>query len=135
MWLRFFLISALKWIVSFIVVGILLRYVMPSAWSGFQIAAPMWVVAFFLSFFFAEWALQKTLPGKHETIMLLAIWLIVGYTFHIVYAFFVFSNVLVIANSPDLHITYLFEAAGVVLAAYAVRRRKIKSTLGEGLSE
>lgn len=133
MWPRFIGFSVLNWITNIILVMVLLRFAVPGTFRGFALAAVPWVVSFVLAFFFAELAFHTKLPGRRETMTLIVIWLIVGYSFHLLYALVVFQNVLVVLQSPDLHLTYVFEVAAILLAGYVIRRRKIKATLGEGM--
>jgi len=133
MWLRFFLISLARWVVDIVLVGFLLRLVIPDTWSGLATAVPIWVVSFLLAFAIAEWAFRRHIPTKHDIALLIVLWLVVGYALDILLAYFLIGSALVVAKSTDRHMTYLFEIGAILLAAYVTRRRKLKETLGEGM--
>jgi hypothetical protein len=135
MWFRFVWISLLNWTTNLVIVMVLLRFILPDSLHGFVLAIIPWAISFVLAFAFAELAFRPKLPGKNEAAMLVILWLVIGYSLHILYATFILNNALVVLRAADLHITYAFEVAGILCAAYVTRRRKIKEVLGEGLSE
>lgn len=134
-WLRFVWIALLHWITNLALVMAVLRFALPQGLRGFALAAIPWLLSFILAFFYTEWAFRHTLPDRRTTVLLLCLWLVIGYSLHLFYAAYMFNNVFVVLRSPDLHLTYLFEIAAILLAAYVTRRRRIKAALGEGMEE
>ena len=57
-----------------LVVFAMLKYLVPSEWSGMAMAAPIWIVSFFLAFALAEWALHQDVPKKNTVALLLTNW-------------------------------------------------------------
>ena len=133
MWLRFTLISLLKWFAQLTASALIVRYVMPAGWSGYAISAPMWLVNFGLAFGFAEWAYRKTLPGRRETIRLLICWMVVTITLQLLFAQFFLGSVLYFTGSLEMYVQLLLEVLAILLAARVTRKRKMNKVLSEGI--
>jgi hypothetical protein len=135
MWLRYLIVSFFKWLVNLFAVSLLFMYVLPSTWGGYALSFPAWIVSFIVAFACAELAFGKELPGKRETLRLLAVWMVVSLTLQILYAWFFFGTVSPVVRSLDVYVQYVLEIFAIVLAAYLTRRRKIKWELGEGMED
>jgi hypothetical protein len=135
LWLRYLGISFLKWVVTYAATALLIVYVLPKNLSGYGLAAFAWLVAFGISFACAEWAFSIQIPGKRETAMLVAIWMVVTLSLFILYFWYFFGTVSPFIYSVDTYIQLLLELLAILLAAYLTRRRKIKAAFGEGLAE
>ncbi len=130
---RLFSIVLLQWVTNLFAVLVLLQFVIPGSWQGNLKAVPIWLVSFLLAFLFAEWAFDKRLPERRDTIELILVWVVVSVTLNILGSVLVFKTARVALYGTDLHITMLFEIIAIVLAAHATRRRKILRALGEGM--
>ena|SRR3989344_2748454 len=135
MWFRFLVISVIKWFLFFMVSGLFLQFVVPESWRGYQIAVPLWALAFLVAFVCAEWAFRKRLPEQRDIMLLLGIWMTVTITLQLLFAQFILGSVLFVINSPDIYIQYLMEIVAIFLSAKLTRKRKVRSVISEGLSE
>ena len=133
MWFKFFSISLIRWTLNMLVVAALLKYVIPSDWSGMATAAPIWVVSFFLAFALAEWAFRGASPKKNTVALLLVNWIVVNLTLDILFAYYVLGYAVIAVKSPDRWVTYMVEIAAIFLAAYVTRRRNIRELMSEGI--
>lgn len=133
MWIRFLLISIVRWIANMLAVSAVLKFLIPSAWSGYAIDAPIWVVSFLLAFAIAEWAFKKKIPGRNDIALFAVLWFVVGFSLDVLFSFLVLGSASIMVQSSDRAITYIFEFAAILLAAYLTRRRKVKAALGEGM--
>ncbi len=135
MWFRFVTIISLKWSANILAVILLSTHVIPSAWSGYVRAIPLWFVSFVVAWIFSEWALRRVQPGRQEVALLLILWLMLSLSYQLLYGYISLGNVYSVINSLEMYIQFVLEICAVLLAAYAVRRRKVLSALGEGLAE
>ena len=135
MWLRFAWISFVGWVVNLLLIMLVLRFVLPQTLPGSVLAILPWIISFIVAFIVSDWAFSQTIPGRHETTIFTILWIVIGFTLFLVYGAFLLGDVRFIANSPDIYVTFVCEIAGILLASFATRRRKIKETLGEGLAE
>jgi len=134
-WLRYLGVSFLKWVAVYAAVALVTQTIVPKTVSGYALAAVAWLVAFMVSFGFAEWAFITQIPGKQETVSLICIWMTVTLTIFIFYFWYFFGTVKPFLYSIDTYVQLLLELLAILLAAYLTRRRKIKATFGEGLAE
>lgn len=131
---RFLALSVLKWLANFAAAFILLGFVLPNQFTGLELDIPVWIVSTLIAFMFATWAVSKKMPSNRDTFMLLAIWTIVSITGFLIYGM-VYSNYGPWAVvSPEILIQLVLESVAVYLACYRVRRMRIKSVLGEGMT-
>lgn len=134
MWFRFLSIVSLKWVANVLAMLLLLRFLIPHAWTGFLKAAPIWVVSFVIAFLFAEWALATRLPNTKNLFQLILTWIVVSYLLNILGSVFLFQTARVALYGTDLHLTSVMELLAILLAASVIRRRKLQAVLGEGMT-
>jgi hypothetical protein len=135
MWFRFLVISVIKWFVFLIISSVLLQFVVPSSWSGYEIAAPMWLIAFLVAFAFAEWAFHRRMPEHSDTLLLFVIWMVVTLTLQLLHAQYVMGSILYVINSPDIYVQYLLEILAIFLASHLAHKRMMRGILSEGIEE
>lgn len=133
--MRYLVISFCKFVAHFMLTSLFMLYVLPRTWHGYAVSVPMWFVSFVIAFVFAELAFKTKMPGKNETALLLGIWMVVSLTLQIFLVVYLLGTVMPLINSFDVYIQYMLEALAILMSAYLTRRRKIKATFGEGLSE
>jgi hypothetical protein len=115
------------------VITALMKYVIPPDWSPMMIAAPIWVVSFFLAFALAEWAFRGAVPKKNTVALLIVNWLVVNLTLDILFAYYILGFAALAIKSTDHLVTYMIEIAAIFLAAYVTRRRHVHELMSEGI--
>lgn len=133
MWLRYLGISFLNQVAQWTAFVITLRFILPDKTPLFLLNISMWALALLLSLFFAAWAFSGKLPTRLDALMLLVMRLLLAVTFWLAYGIFVSVRGPWAVVTPEILVQLGLEAAGVLIAAYIIRRRKIRSVLGEGM--
>lgn len=132
--LRYLGISIIKWFGVFTVTLVFARYVAPDWMKGYALALPTWALISFVAYGFAFWAMHIKMPGKHEIITLLLVWIIVTFCLQAFFEIMAFGSPVFLLRSPDLYIQYLIEIASIMVAARVLRKRKMRAVSGEGIA-
>lgn len=133
MWLRTIGISFLKWLINYYLVVVMIVYALPADWHGYAITIPMWMLSLIVAFGFAYWLFHSHLPTSRDTAIVIVIWMVVSLTLQIFHAFYYMGTLAPLIYGPDMYVQYLLEIIAILSASYYLRRKKIQSTLGEGL--
>ncbi|MFH1620946.1 MAG: hypothetical protein ABIB04_02575 [Patescibacteria group bacterium] len=135
MFLRFLAIATLKWFTLHFLSALLIVFVLPASWQGFELSIPVWILSFAVAFGFAEWAFKLKIPDKKTISYFLIIWIIASFTLQILQAQFIMGSALYAINSIDMYVQYLLEIAAILLAARATTIRKFHSVMSEGMED
>lgn len=133
MWFRFLVISFLKWVTMFGAI-LALASLLPDVLSGWPLMILTWIMAFILAFLFATWAFSKRMPDRRDTLLLIAIWSLIFFTGFFVYGLIFSVRGAMVMFSIELLIQLALEIIAIFFASYSIRRRRIASLLGEGMT-
>lgn len=134
MWFRFLVLSFLNVVAVAASVIVIAGFVFPSSWPAWMLMICIWIVAFLMAFFFANWALSTRLPNGQDTLHLVAMHLFAFVTLYLAYGTFISDRGPWVIASPELLAQLAIEIAAVFLSSYRMRRQKIKAVLGEGMT-
>ncbi|MFZ2804284.1 MAG: hypothetical protein WA001_03600 [Patescibacteria group bacterium] len=134
-WLRYLGIAFLDWVVTYVITGLVVHFIVPPTWTGYALSLVVWLIAFGVTFAFAEWAFRSRLPGKREMGVMLGIWMVVTVSLFILFFWYFLGTIGPFIYSVDSYVQLLLDIVAILLAGYLIRRRKIKEAFGEGLTE
>lgn len=135
LFLRYLGISLLTQLALWISFVMLLRFILPDKTPVLIMSFGIWITAFIISLFFASWAFSSKLPGWRDSLALLLMRLLLSMSFWLSYGLIISVRGPWVLISPEILIQIAVECLAIPLAAYRIRRRKIRSALGEGMAE
>lgn len=131
MFLRFLIISVLRFITNILVIYVLYSFLLPSQMGETARLILTWLVLFITAFVFATWALAKKIPTRQQVLMLIAIWLAVSVSIFLIYGIFRSPRGAKVLIAPEILFQFVLEIGAILLAAFILKRRALKSELGE----
>lgn len=130
MFLRFLIVSFIKFVASMLAIYILYSYVIPSSFSGVLAFIPTWLVMFVLAFVFALLAFGKKAPKRQDMLMLIAIWMTVTICGFLLYGLLLSPRGVRASVAPEILVQFVLEVLAIYLAAFRLRRQSVESILG-----
>lgn len=132
MWLKYLIISFLRFLAGFIGLIMLYRFVIPIGSSVILVTGAAWLLAFLLAFIFAVWGLGDKAPDRQVVFLFIGIWLAVNVSGHALYGIFLSSRGISAIVAPEILAQWILEVAAIYLAVYRLKRRSVAAILGEG---
>lgn len=133
MWFRFLAISALNFAVTLASIFGLVLYILPEKTPLVLLNFANWVLAFLVTSLFSRWAFSKRLPTHQDSVLLVVFHLIVYLTGYLTYGLLLSDRGPLVVVSPEIVVQLVCEVAAIIVAAYHIRRRRLRSVLGEGM--
>lgn len=132
--LRYLGVSIIKWFGVYTTALVFVAYVAPSTMKGYLLALPIWALSTLVAYGFAYWAMHTKMPGKHEIIALITVWMVVTLCIEAFYEIMAVGSPVFLLHSIDLYVQYLLEIAAILFAARVLRKRKMRAASGEGMA-
>jgi hypothetical protein len=85
---------------------------------------------FVLAFVFAMLAFGKRAPKRKDTLMLIAIWMLVTVCGFLLYGLVLSPRGVKAAVAPEILVQFVLEVLAIYLAAFRLRRQSVESILG-----
>lgn len=110
----------------------MLMFVLPDSLPTFLLTGLVWMTFFILTLVFSTWAFSNGLPSRRDSFALAGIHLIVIIIMYFALGLFMFDQGPGIIFESELLFQFGLQITAIFLAAYRIRRQKLKSVLGEG---
>ncbi len=133
MWFRFFVISVLNFVASVAAILASVLYILPSTTPLLLLSAVNWLLAFLITCLFCRWAFSQRLPTRQDALLLVIVHLVIFVTGYLTYGIFMSDRGPWVIVAPEVLIQFGCEIAAIMLVAYHVRRRRLRTVLGEGM--
>lgn len=134
MWFRFLGISMLNTGVTAVATILLAAFILPAATPTIVLSLIIWVCAFLSAFLCSELAFSKRLPDRNDIILLVGIHLVVFLTFYTTYGIFLSDKGPWFVVAPEIVAQLVLEGIAICVAGYRMRRQRLRSVLGEGMT-
>jgi len=129
---RYAFITFIKFSLSFFGLFSIYSFILPKWIVGNLLTVITWIFIFFISFFFAKWALHPAMPTNRDLVILCVVWFSVTMTLLLLYGLMFSLRGPAILFEWEVLVQLVLEAVAIVLAGFTSRRRMLKHELGEG---
>lgn len=113
---------------------LLAAFILPAATPTIVLSLIIWTSAFLSTFLCSELAFSKRLPDRNDIILLIAVHLIVFLTFYTTYGIFLSDKGPWFVVAPEIIAQLILEGIAICVAGYRMRRQRLRSVLGEGMT-
>lgn len=113
---------------------LLAAFILPAATPTIVLSLIIWACAFLCTFLCSELAFSRRLPDRNDIILLIGMHLVVFLTFYTTYGIFLSDKGPAFVVAPEILAQLLLEGIAICVAGYRMRRQRLRSVLGEGMT-